>query len=256
MNIRFLGAHNRESPTTSCISLLVDNTLTIDAGGLTSNLSFSEQEKLDAILVTHQHYDHIRDIPGVALNFSRRGANIKVYSIESVLNTIETHLLNGIVYPQFQRIPVIKPAISLNPVRPYQPENISGYKVLPVPVRHVEETVGYEVTDKHGKTLFYTADTGPGLSDCWEHISPQLLIIDVTLPNSHEEFARETGHLTPDLLKQELLAFRERKSYLPQIVAIHMDAGLEPEIKKELTAVAKALNVTISIAQEDMQIRI
>src|SRR4030042_1406206 len=148
MNIRFLGAHNRESPTTSCICLLIDNTLAIDAGGLTSNLSVSEQEKLNAILLTHQHYDHIRDIPGIALNFSLRGANIKIYSTEGVLTTIETHLLNGTIYPQFQNLPPTKPAVSLNVVKPYKPENIDGHSIMAIPVRHAENTVGYQVSDK------------------------------------------------------------------------------------------------------------
>jgi len=256
MNIRFLGAHNCESQTTSCICLLIDNTLAIDAGGLTSNLSISEQEKLNAILLTHRHYDHIRDIPGIALNLFLRGANIKVYSTESVLTTIETHLLNGTIYPQFQNLPVTKPAISLKVIKPYEPENIDGHRIMAIPVRHVENTVGYQVSDRQGKTVFYTADTGPGLSDCWKYISPQLLIADVTLPNSHEEFARKTGHLTPDLFKQELLIFREHKGYFPQIVAVHMDAGLEQKIREELAAVAKALNVAISVAQEGMQFHI
>ena len=63
MNIRILGAHNVESRTTRCISLLIDNTVAIDAGGLTSGLSISAQQRLKALLLTHQHYDHIRDIP-------------------------------------------------------------------------------------------------------------------------------------------------------------------------------------------------
>lgn len=256
MNIRFLGAHNCESRTTSYICLLIDNTLAIDAGGLTSNLSTSEQEKVNAILVTHQHYDHIRDIPAIALNCSLRSTSIKIYSTEGVLNTITTHLLNGTVYPQFQNLPVSRPAVSLNVVKPYKPEIIDGYRIMAIPVRHVENTVGYQVSDRQGKTVFYTADTGPGLSDCWKYTSPLLLIIDITLPNSYEEFARETGHLTPDLLKQELIIFRENKGYLPQIIAIHMNPLLEKKIREELSAVAKALDITISIAQENMQVHI
>ena len=151
MNIRFLGAHNCESQSTSCICLLIDNTLAIDAGGLTSNLSISEQEKLNAILLTHQHYDHIRDIPGIALNLFLQGANIKVFSTESVLTTIKTHLLNGTIYPQFQNIPVTKPTVSLNVVKPYVPENIDGHEILAIPVRHFENTVGYQVSDRQGK---------------------------------------------------------------------------------------------------------
>jgi ribonuclease BN (tRNA processing enzyme) len=256
MNIRFLGTHNSESRTTSCISLLVDGVLAIDAGGLTSNLSISEQAKLHSILVTHQHFDHTRDIPGIALKFFSLGTSIKIYSAEGVLNAIETHLLNGTVFPTFQYLPISKPTVSLNIIKPYQSENIDGYGILAIPVRHIENTMGYQVSDKQGKTIFYTGDTGPGLSDCWNYISPRLLIIDVTLPNSHEEFARETGHLTPDLLKQELLILKEQKGYLPQIIAIHMDPGLEQEIRKELSAVAQDLNVVISIAQEDMQLHI
>ncbi len=41
MNIRVLGAHNTESRTTRYMSLLVDGILALDAGGLTSSLSFN-----------------------------------------------------------------------------------------------------------------------------------------------------------------------------------------------------------------------
>lgn len=256
MDIRILGAHNCESQTTSCICFLIDGTLAIDAGGLTSNLSISDQQKLTAILLTHQHYDHIRDIPGIALTLSLRGDSIKVYSTANVCATIETHLLNGKVYPEFQKLPVTKPTVSLNIIKPYEPQLVDGHGILAVPVKHFNGTVGYQVSDKQGKAIFYTADTGPGLSDCWQHISPQLLIIDVTLPNVYEEFARETGHLTPNLLKQELIIFQEHKGYLPQVVAVHMDTGFEPKIKGEIAAVAEALHISITMAQEGMQLHI
>ncbi len=38
-----------------------------------------------------------------------------------------------------------------------------------------------------------------------------MLIVDVTVPNDYEEFARETGHLTPGLLGEELAKFMELK---------------------------------------------
>jgi hypothetical protein len=50
--------------------------------------------------------------------------------------------------------------------------------------------------------------------------------------------------------------FREHKGYLPQIIAVHMDPGLEHKIREELSAVAKALNVAISVAQENKQLHI
>lgn len=256
MNIHILGAHNGESQTTSCVCFLIDDTLAIDAGGLTSNLSISDQQKLAAILLTHQHYDHIRDIPGIALNLSLRSHSIEVYSTADVLATIETHLLNGVVYPEFQKLPDSKPAVKLNVIKPYEPEKIDGHGILAIPVNHGDTTVGYQVSDNQGKTVFYTADTGPGLAQCWAHINPQLLIADVTLPNDYEEFAKQTGHLTPNLLKQELIIFRELKGYLPQVIAVHMDAGLEEKIREEMALVAEALNISITIACEDMQLHI
>ena len=256
MNIRILGAHNCESQTTKCICFLIDDTLAIDAGGLTSSLSISEQQNLQAILLTHQHYDHIRDIPGIALNLSLRRASINVYSTINVCTTIETHLLNGKVYPQFHKLPGVKPSVCLNVIKPYEPQMVDGHEILAIPVNHFDTTVGYQVSDSQGNKIFYTADTGPGLSDCWKHISPQLLIIDVTLPNVYEEFAKETGHLTPNLLKQELIILQEQNGYLPQLIAAHMDSGLEPKIEEEIASVAEALNISITLAQEGMLIHI
>ncbi len=256
MKIRILGAHNCESQAGKCICLLIDDTLAIDAGSLTSSLSIPNQQKLEAILLTHQHYDHIRDVPTIALNLYYQGASIKVYSTPNVRATIETHLLNGKVYPKFQELPETKPTIDFNLITPYEPQRVNGHGILAIPVNHCGTTVGYQISDAKGKAIFYTADTGPGLSDCWEHVSPQLLIVDVTFPNSHEAFARNTGHLTPNLLSEELIVFREYKGYLPQIIVIHMDAALEQEIKDEIAVIAKALNTPITVAHEGMQLRI
>ena len=65
MNIKFLGTHNAESKYTKLVSLLIDDVLAVDTGSLTSELSFSEQEKIKSILITHGHYDHIKDLPAL-----------------------------------------------------------------------------------------------------------------------------------------------------------------------------------------------
>ena len=94
MRVRILGAHNSESRTSRCVCILVDETLAMDAGGLTSNLQLEEQVKIKAILVSHYHFDHIRDIPGLALNLYKRGAGTTIYSMPEVRDNVETHLLN------------------------------------------------------------------------------------------------------------------------------------------------------------------
>ncbi len=61
MKIKVLGAHNTESRNTKYMSLLVDDVLALDAGGLTSSLSFRSQMKIKAVLLTH---GSLRPYPG------------------------------------------------------------------------------------------------------------------------------------------------------------------------------------------------
>ena len=254
MNICILGAHNCESQNSRLISLLIDDVLAIDAGGLTSSLSFEAQQKLKAILLTHQHYDHIRDIPTIGMNLFLQGSTINVYSIQPVYEAISTRLLGGKLYPNFLQRPPDNPTVKFTIIEPHQLQQIEGYSILAVPVNHPVPTVGYQITSPDGKVVFYTGDTGPGLADCWQQVSPQLLITEVTAPDRHEEFARESGHLTPGLLKQELVLFHELKGYLPQVVTVHMNPRLEDEIKTEIAVVAKELNSPISLGYEGMEL--
>ena len=256
MNIQFLGAHNCESQSTKFVSLLIDDILAIDAGGLTSSLSFEAQQKLKAILLTHHHYDHIRDIPALGINFYLHHATINIYSIQPVYDALTTHLLNGELYPNFLEKPKQNPTIKFTIIEPYRSKQIEGYSILATEANHSVPTVGYQVTSPEGKTVFYTGDTGPGLADCWKYVSPQLLITEIIGSNRYEEEAKRTGHLTPSLLKQELATFQEVKGHLPQVVLVHMTPTLEEEIKAELAVVAKALNNPITLAHEGMQLNL
>jgi len=250
MKIQFLGAHNCESQNSKLISLLIDDFLAIDAGALTSSLSFEAQQKIKAILLTHQHYDHIRDIPAFAMNCLLHETTIHIYSIQAVYDALTTHLLNGKLYPNFLEKPQEKPAIKFTLID--KTEQIEGYSILAVPVNHSVPTVGYQITSPDGKIIFYSGDAGPGLTDCWQYVSPHLLIVDVSAPDRYEEFAREALHLTPGLLKQELNYFQKLKGYLPKVVVVHMNPLLEKEIEAEIAAIAKSLNNQIMLASEGM----
>ena len=256
MDIQILGAHNCESHQLRLTSLLIDGVLAIDAGSLTSNLSFEAQQKLKAVLLTHQHYDHIRDIPTIGMNFFLARKTINIYALQSVYDTIATHLLNGELYPKFLEKPTEKPTINFTIIEPGQNMAATSYNILAVPVKHGVPTVGYQVTSPEGKAIFFTGDSGPGLTDCWNLISPQLLIVEVTASDKFKEAAGNGGHLTPTLLKQELIAFRELKGYLPPVVTVHMSPGLETEIEAEIAAVAAELKTPITLAYEGMLIHL
>jgi ribonuclease BN (tRNA processing enzyme) len=253
MKIQILGAHSSESKTARCISFLIDSTLAIDAGGLAASLSLANQKKLRSILLTHAHFDHIKDVPLVALNLYRMNTSVKVYSLPEVSTIIIDHLLNGKVYPLLQKLPTDKPTVSFHSLTPFKEQKIDNYQVLAVPVNHDGNTVGYQVRNDEGKALFYTADTGPGLADCWQRLSFQLLIIDTTFPNSYEDYARDTGHLTPKLLLAELIALRKIKGSLPRVVVVHRDPLLENKVERELAKVSAALDTSITVAREGMR---
>jgi len=256
VDIQILGAHNCESNKLRLPSLLIDEVLAVDAGSLTSSLSFAAQQKLKAVLLTHQHYDHIRDIPALGMNFYLSKATINIYALQSVRDALANYLLNGELYSKFLEKPADKPAIRFTVIEPGRSEQVAGYSILAVPVKHGVPTVGYQITSPDGKSVFCTGDSGPGLSDYWEGISPQLLIAEVTASDKFKEPAGNGGHLTPTLLKQELIIFRELKGYLPRVVTIHMSPGLEAEIKAEIATVAAELNSPITLAYEGMPIHL
>lgn len=254
MKIKFLGAHNTESRDTKLVSLLIDDVLALDAGGLTSSLSFKEQLRLKAILLTHQHYDHIRDIPLLAMNLFLRQAAIDVYSIPPVGDALADYLMNDSLYPKFMESAEGKETIRFHMVEPYKEMQIEGYSVLPLPVIHSVPAVGYQVTSPDDKSVLYTGDTGPGLSHLWQYVEPQLIVTEVTAPDRYRQFGVKKGHLTPELLKDELLDFRKVKDYLPEVVTVHMNPELEAEIEAELTGVSEKLGNSITLAYEGRQL--
>ena len=256
MDIHVLGAHNCESKASKFVSLLVDDVLVLDAGGLTSALSFKAQARIQAILLTHHHYDHIRDVPAIAMNFFVRGETLNIFSTKSVQDVITNHLLNDTLYPRFLEKPPWKPTVKFTVIKPYDTEQVEGYNISACPVNHSDSAVGFEVVSPDGRSLFYTGDTGSGLAGCWKYVSPQLLIIEVTVPNSYEEFATESKHLTPDLLKRELVSFRQMKGYLPRVLAVHMNPDFQKEIEGELEEVARDLEAEITVADEGMRIHL
>jgi len=190
------------------------------------------------------------------MNLALRKTTINIYSTQVVYDVLSTHLLNGTLYPKFLERPPENPTVKFTTIEPHKTYQIEGYSVLAVPVNHLVPTVGYQITSPDEKILFYTGDTGPGLDECWQYVSPHLLIIEATTTNSYEEFAKESGHLAPNLLKQELTRFQELKGYLPQVILVHMNPYLEKEIETEIAALAKALNIPITLAYEGMRLRL
>jgi Cft2 family RNA processing exonuclease len=251
--LKFLGAHDEESTSTRLVSFIIDEVLAVDAGSLTSELTFIEQKKIEAILLSHGHYDHVRAIPAFAFNNSHKCT--KIFSTQQTLQILSSHLIDGIIYPNFTSKTsfVGRKTLQLIPVKPYEKQLIQGYEVMAIPVKHPLDAVGFEIISPDGTSIFYTGDTGPGLTYIWRHISPQLIISDVTFPNRLKKMANSAGHLCPEMLEAELTEFIRVKQFTPDVIALHLNPRFETEITDEINSVANSLGVQIRIIGEGEQ---
>jgi ribonuclease BN (tRNA processing enzyme) len=208
MEIKVLGCAGAEFPGHNLPSFLVDGGILFDAGSITNCLDEKNQLRIENIFVTHSHLDHVKGIPFLLDNVTIRSRQhkVNVFSISSVIKTIKKNLLNSLVWPDF----ALKGILKLREIKTGQSIKIDDYTISPVRVNHSVPAVGYLVEDKKKRRFFYTGDTGPS-DEIWKKVERKeihCLIIEVTFPNRMEEIALKTGHLTPQLLKKELLKMK------------------------------------------------
>lgn len=257
MKIKILGAHAIDSLYSKFLSVLVDDILALDAGSLASGLTLPEQKKVKAVLLSHSHLDHIQGIGALAMHLFTIGSTLEVYGIRDTIDALLNHVFNGLIQPDFTKMPSPdKPTIRLHTLESYKQQAIEGYVFLAVPTHHTIPSVGYQITAGDGKRLFYSGDTGPGLSDCWQYITPDLMIIDCGGSNKYTSYAPKLGHLTPELLMKELIEFREVKGYLPPIILVHMNPldDDEAEVGVEISKMSAELNTKIQLGYEGMEL--
>jgi ribonuclease BN (tRNA processing enzyme) len=255
MKVQILGAHGLESKETRFVSLLVDGVLALDAGGIATSLSLPSQEKIKFVLLTHSHMDHIQGLASLAMHALPLGITIEVYGIADTIHSLSTYIFNWTIHPDFTKLPSPeRPALKLHTLEVSKKEAIGGYTIFAQPVHHSVPGVGFEVTSKDEKKVFYSGDTGPGLS--WEFVSPNLLILDCAGEDKYAAEAARLGHMTPKLLKAELTNFQKLKGHLPPIVLVHMNPPSEKKIKQEVDKIASELNANIELAYEGMEIEL
>ena len=236
MRIRVLGCSGVEGPGHRPPSLLLSGKIAFDAGSLTNILPTKDLFKIQHIFITHTHLDHIMGIPFLAdhLMFSEKRHKVSIIGIPAVIGAIRRNLLDGSIWPDFTAIPDSHEAIlELKELEPGRSIKIGVYTITPYKVNHPVPAAGYLVEDERERRFFYTGDTGP--SDAtWEEIGEKqihCLIIDVSFPSHMEEIAIKTGHLTPRLLKEELLKMKRSPK---RIYVIHIKSQYFKLIKKEL----------------------
>ena len=252
MDLRVLGAHNLESKHTRMESHLIDGQLALDAGGLTRSLSFGEQEGIRAVLLSHRHFDHVRDLLPLGMALREVEEAVEVHAIPDTIDFVGRKLLDGSLYPDFVNPdPPREPSFTLVPVEFYKEFSVLDYTVKAVPVPHAVPAAGYLISSGD-VSLFYTGDAGEGVEAAWEHVCPDVLLTECTYGNDGASSATRAGHLTPQRLENALVAFRDRWSRLPRVIVSHMSPPWEPMVRREMVGVEERLGIRIEISSEDM----
>jgi ribonuclease BN (tRNA processing enzyme) len=236
MKVRVLGCSGAEFPGHRPPSFLLDGKILFDAGSLTNVLDIKAQLKIEYIFITHPHLDHTMGIPFLADNliFKKKWHKVNIMSIPPVIRAIKKNLLDGSIWPDFTVIPNAHEGIlNLIELKSGDSIKIDKYTITPYPVNHSVPATGYLVEDERKRRLFYTGDTGP-TDHTWEKVGEKeihCLFIETSFPNRMEGIAIKTGHLTPRLLKNEILKMETPPK---RIYITHIKPQYLSKTKKEL----------------------
>jgi len=236
MKLRILGGHGGVSAGHGATSFLINDELLLDAGSIASVLSIEEQSKIDHILISHSHLDHIKDLAFICDNcFGLREHPFHVYTHETVKDIIMKHLLNDTIWPDFTKIPNEKnPTILIHAVQPEAPFFVGKYKITPVKVQHPNDAMGY-IIDEGKCAVLFTVDTGP-TERIWEiaktYPNLKAIVTEVSFPNSQAKVAEASDHHTPKSLKHEL-------SKMPKdipVILTHLKPNFKVQLHEEVAA--------------------
>lgn len=251
MEIRVIGAHNFETRETRHTCFIIDGVIAIDAGSIASGCNLEQLNGLEAILLTHRHFDHVRDLPTIGIATLENGHTIDVYSLVETVYTLKK-LMDGSLYPDFTRRPSkANPKFKYHEISSGKPWKILEYDVMAVDMPHAAPTVGYMIKDSRDVSFGYTGDTSGRLNRLLD-ARLNLLAIEITFSNKNSDRAEQSGHLTPGSFRAEIIAAQSRGVNLPNFLVVHRNIKFESEIVEEMRDVASDLNLDVTMGEEDM----
>lgn len=219
---------------TTCY-LLDEHTL-IDAGTGLGELSLEQLARIDHVVLTHAHLDHIACLPLMADSVAdKRSTALQVWALPEVIDNLKTHIFNDQIWPDFTQIPDAQnPFVTLHALPENTPLILGSLQITALPALHGITGCGYRV-QKESVALAFSGDT----ADCpafWETVAQDQMLAAVIVECSYPRRLADMAQISRHLYVDDII---KRVSQLPATVAaivIHRKPGLEMEIEQELRA--------------------
>ena len=216
MKVRVLGCSGAIAKDCRTTSFLLDDDVLIDAGTGVGDLTLDEMARVDHVMLTHSHLDHIAALPLMVDSIaSSRTKPIQIHALQGTIDALKTHIFNNTIWPDFSRIPSLEsPFISFHPILVGQTLHIAGKYIEVLPAVHTVPAAGYAVTTGSGCWVF-TGDTeqNPALWARINQLNVAMLVIETAFSNREKELAKLSLHLSPNVLATELDYIERGKNY-------------------------------------------
>ena len=231
--MRVLGPYGGSAPDCRMTTFLLNETTSLDAGALTPVLTLAEQRKVDRVVITHSHFDHVATLPFLLENVFGRRRPIEIVAPRNVLSPLRKHLFNDALWPDFTKLPSRRRAmVRFRPISTGGVYRTRDLTFRPIPVHHIVPTYGYLVRGATGSILF-SGDTGP-TRRLWAAAdsAPDLkaIFLEVSFSDAQSKIADASRHLTPRQLPLELA---KTKQDVP-VYLYHMKPPSLPAIRREV----------------------
>jgi ribonuclease BN (tRNA processing enzyme) len=214
MQIRVLGCSGSIAAGSRTTSFLLDDDVLIDAGTGVGDLTLDELARIDHIVVTHSHLDHVLAIGLLADSVTRRRRAaarppVRVHALAETIDALRRHVFNGVIWPDFSRLPNPEnPVLAFETVCVGQVLALGRRRVEVLPAAHTVPAVGYAVLGSQGAWV-YTGDTGPNPA-LWARLRTlpvAALVIETAFSDEEHALAELSQHLCPAQLRLELAQF-------------------------------------------------
>ena len=217
MILNVLGCSGSIAAGCKTTAFLLDGDVLIDAGTGVGDLTLEALARIDHILISHSHLDHVLSIGLLAdsvmrIRFAAGRGPIRVHALPETLAALRTHIFNGAIWPDFTRLPSAEsPVLELVSFKVGDVLAINGKRIEVLSAVHTVPAVGFAVAGSDGPDgvpgwWVYTGDTGPNPL-LWERLRSMKvahLVIETAFSDEERQLARISRHLCPSALGQEL----------------------------------------------------